>query len=746
MCVWKWLLKRVRYLFEKQTLGFRLRLWGLILILLPSLLMVALLSVNVSTGRTERRLAQLEQTALQQQLYLDNWRNQRFAEIRFIAQSNTARHLDIVGMERDFRAYLKNHNSFNNIIYVDKEGAVVVNTKAECQEASAMRDTCLREAREGREAISELLMIHDKPIMAFSVPLYDQAGQFQGMILGGVTLAEIDRIVQHLQFGKTGEVYFVTPNNMRITSPRGYSGQENTMPIVSEAISSALQGKNGSGIYKDYSGATVIGAYRWIDTLNWAVIVEMDKKEFMEPIYKQFANTLCVFFLVLFITCPLTLLMTNNIKMPIRYLMFGSQCMQQHSYNFQIDKTEILTAPRELQELCTTFNQMAATINKHQSHLEKQIDQRTKALKNVNTQLEQEIVERKQAEATLQQSEEKYRTLFETATDGVFVVSINKSGTLDKIIEVNEVACRSLGYTKEELLELAPERICMPMTPNEIVELKKKLHMNKHLLIETMYITKTGRTIPIEMNIHRFELAGQSVVLGIARDISERKELENELARLDRLNLVGEMAAGIGHEVRNPMTTVRGFLQMMARKAADIQQSEYLQLMIEELDRANSIITEFLSLAKNKAVNKHVCNLNEIITTLQPLLRADGLVNNKYVVVELAEIPDLLLDEKEIRQLILNLARNGLEAMLSGGTLTINTWREDNDVILAIHDEGCGIPVEIREKLGTPFFTTKEEGTGLGLAVCYSIVNRHNAVMQFTSNITGTTFFIRFHA
>jgi signal transduction histidine kinase len=228
-------------------------------------------------------------------------------------------------------------------------------------------------------------------------------------------------------------------------------------------------------------------------------------------------------------------------------------------------------------------------------------------------------------------------------------------------------------------------------------------------------------------------------------DISERKLVEREMARLERLNLIGEMAAGIAHEIRNPMTTVRGYLQSFQQKPEFSQFNSRFDLMIEELDRTNSIITEFLSLAKNKAIDRSPQNLNTIIETLLPLMESDALIHGKWILVELStDLPVLLLDAQEIRQLILNLVRNGLEAMPPGGQIRIATFTEDSQVILAIQDQGTGIPATVMEKLGTPFLTTKENGTGLGIAICYSIAGRHNAKIEVLTGESGTTFNVRF--
>lgn len=227
-------------------------------------------------------------------------------------------------------------------------------------------------------------------------------------------------------------------------------------------------------------------------------------------------------------------------------------------------------------------------------------------------------------------------------------------------------------------------------------------------------------------------------------DISERKQIEREIARFEKLHLVGEMAASLGHEVRNPITTVRGFLQIYAEKEQCEKSKDYYELMIDELDRANSIITEFLTLAKNKAIKLELKDLNYIILTLAPLIEANLLTLNQNINLDLGKIPTLMLDEQEIRQLLLNLVRNSMDAMDSGGCLTIKTYSDTNEAVLLIRDQGHGIPQDLLDKVGSPFFSTKENGTGLGLAVCYSIAARHKARITVESTKDGTSFFIRF--
>lgn len=226
--------------------------------------------------------------------------------------------------------------------------------------------------------------------------------------------------------------------------------------------------------------------------------------------------------------------------------------------------------------------------------------------------------------------------------------------------------------------------------------------------------------------------------------IIEQKRLEQEITRLDKLNLLGEMAASIAHELRNPMTTVRGFLQILSDKQDCLRYKDHFDLMVAELDRGNEVIGEFLFLARNKPLELKQINLNTIVNSVYPQIFAEFTPAGKHLKLQLSEVPDLHLDEKEISQLVLNLCRNGLEAMSTGGSLTIKTYSAAHEVVLAIQDQGPGIHPDSLEKLGIPFFTTKKDGTGLGLAVCYSIASRHAASIEVQNSNRGATFLVRF--
>ena len=229
------------------------------------------------------------------------------------------------------------------------------------------------------------------------------------------------------------------------------------------------------------------------------------------------------------------------------------------------------------------------------------------------------------------------------------------------------------------------------------------------------------------------------------QDITDTEKMKTELLYVERLNMVGQMAASITHEIRNPMAVIRGFLQLMKEKSPP-ELDHYYKIVMDELDRANGIINDFLSLAQNRVSEKESCHLHDIIQELSPLLWADANLRGQRVELVLgSEVPSMFLNRKEMKQLILNLCRNAMEAMDAKGILTIRTCSTELGVELRIKDTGNGISEEQMSRLFEPFFTTKTKGTGLGLSLCQSIVQRHNAAISVQSVLgAGTEFKVLF--
>lgn len=366
------------------------------------------------------------------------------------------------------------------------------------------------------------------------------------------------------------------------------------------------------------------------------------------------------------------------------------------------------------------------------ANLEKLVEQRTRELMMSNRELQREIEEH-------QLTKEHFRTVFKVSPN---LMSIRSMGD-GRIVDVNQSWTEVLGYDGQDMASLnehslytAEPEFCI----EGMLELQDKLHN-----LQVTFTTKSGEVHYGLLSTELLNASGEQLMLAVVTDVTEMVNLQREMTRLDQLNLVGEMAASIGHEIRNPMTAVRGFLQLLANEE-QAGHKEYYELMISELDRANGIISVFLNLAGNKSVDLCVSSLNDIVQTIYPLISAEALCCDKNLNLELGTVGLLWLDDKEIRQLIMNLCRNGLEAMAAGGTLYIKTWQDNGEIILRVRDQGSGIDGDLMKRIGTPFLTTKPEGTGLGLPVCFSIAHRHQARIDIQTGEEGTSISVIFPA
>jgi two-component system, sporulation sensor kinase E len=260
-------------------------------------------------------------------------------------------------------------------------------------------------------------------------------------------------------------------------------------------------------------------------------------------------------------------------------------------------------------------------------------------------------------------------------------------------------------------------------------------------------VTVLGRELLVNAIPIKDEAGNIIGAVTVAKDVTEHEQLQREIYKLDRLNLIGEIAAGVAHEIRNPLTVIKGYLQFIQGKQFTMR--EQFEAVLTEIIVVEDIITDFLAVAGNRRTEKTRLNLNQVIEEIHSLLFADvdkiGMRNELKLD---SQLPEIWGDAKEIKQLILNLVRNAIDALdEEGGKITIETYSTGNEVSLIVNDNGCGIDPEYFGKIFDPFFTTKDEGTGLGLAVCSSIVHRHNGKIEVESAISqGTSIAVRFQA
>ncbi|MFC5701295.1 nitrogen regulation protein NR(II) [Cohnella faecalis] len=231
------------------------------------------------------------------------------------------------------------------------------------------------------------------------------------------------------------------------------------------------------------------------------------------------------------------------------------------------------------------------------------------------------------------------------------------------------------------------------------------------------------------------------------RDASHLLVLEEQIRRSDRLKTIGQIAAGTAHEIRNPLTAIKGFMQLLQKSLTDksmAKETEFIGIVMMELERVNDLVSEFLLLSKPKKVKLQSIRIGSIIQELLPMIRGEAMLHDVIVQYEEEEsLPPIVVDKEQLKQVFLNLSKNAIEAMGNEGTLTIRERRRADrhgHIAVDIQDTGTGISPDMLERVFDPFFTTKPQGTGLGLSICQRIVHDMGGSIEAESEPSGTTF------
>lgn len=368
--------------------------------------------------------------------------------------------------------------------------------------------------------------------------------------------------------------------------------------------------------------------------------------------------------------------------------------------------------------------------------------------------ISRDIGERKQAETQLRRSEARYRDLFENASDLIATVDLDS-----RLTAVNTAFAEALGYTRDELLG-KPLLELVPAESHERLEhaYRDKLACKRDASVyEHEFLTKDGRRIQVEVASRLVDEDGEPVgIEAICRDISERTRLEGQLRQAQKMEAIGNLAGGVAHDFNNIMMVIRTGSSLLLRQLGDEQLRADVQQIDKAAERAVGLTHQLLAFSRQQVLQPEVTDLNAIVEeTLGLLERLIG--ENIEVDCELApELEPILIDRGQLVQVILNLAVNARDAMPTGGVLTIETANIELDeryasehhgvtpgkyALVKVTDSGVGMDEETRERLFEPFYTTKKEGTGLGLATVFGIVKQSGGhLWVYSEPGLGTTF------
>ncbi len=350
------------------------------------------------------------------------------------------------------------------------------------------------------------------------------------------------------------------------------------------------------------------------------------------------------------------------------------------------------------------------------------------------------LLERQKTQAALAAEIERMHEfqvkLIQTSSDGIIA-----SDPHGNIILFNQGAEKILGYRREEVIGRLDVTLLYP--PGVARDLKQKIISPEYGVpgrlegYETRVLAKNGEEIPIELSAAMILEDSQEVaIVGFFRDLRERQHLLDKLLESERLAAIGRMAAHLSHEIKNPLMVIGGFARQVRDHLGEdpAQNQKNLEIIIEKIQELENLLAETGSYAQLSEPRKIPGNLNSLINEACLLMKPNFDKQGVHLTLDLAEpLPELEFDPAHLHQVFLNLLKNAVEAMPQGGTLTVATLRQDDQVLVKITDTGEGMPPEVLRKSLHAFYSTKPGGSGLGLAICQKIMEAHGGAINIES-------------
>ncbi|NRD77773.1 PAS domain S-box protein [Bacillus sp. BRMEA1] len=350
------------------------------------------------------------------------------------------------------------------------------------------------------------------------------------------------------------------------------------------------------------------------------------------------------------------------------------------------------------------------------------------------------ITDRVTIERELKKTRKLYKLITENTTDLIKVFTKEY-----EIVYASPSYEKVLGFPPEEMVGRSVLEFSNEVDVNTMHRFFQKILENgEPQLIQHKVKTKDGGDVIAEFNISPIYNEKNEIdsFVSVGRNISDRLKNDEAIRNLDRLSIIGQLAAGVAHEIRNPLTSLKGFSKLLKSTSDLEKQDKYLSIIMNELDRIDMIVNEFMSLAKPQAIQFEQESLYSILESTINILHPQALLHNVQVVNHYqSDHIHLLCSPHQLKQVFVNFIKNAIEAMPNGGTVTIDAQKISNKrVQINIADEGLGIDNERLCLLGTPFYTTKDKGIGLGLTVSNKIIQEHKGTMKIESQSgKGTT-------
>jgi len=443
-------------------------------------------------------------------------------------------------------------------------------------------------------------------------------------------------------------------------------------------------------IEKNYSGREEIGLSRDLltkkggdkETIGY-IVVGLSIDSLKTALAQLFIEVVVILLVVLFISILALIMVMKKFVKPLEDLACAATAVAEGDMNVQVE----VTSSDELGALAQTFNYM---IDRLKAGMER-----------------------------IEEDAKEITDLFEGAMEGVFILD-----SAGKIIRINKEMAHLLGQSPDELVG----RNMKAYAGKEFEKIFKMAAEFGESKLQNMHVVSAeGVEVPIEVSLAKATYRKSSAMMGFARDVSERKKMELQLIQSEKMVSTGRLAAGVAHEVNNPLTIIKNYLEIMRMdlELSDNDARRSIDIIDGEIDRISTTIKGLLAFSRPDSARLSPVNIGTEISDMMKLVKASLKKQDIYLELDLDDsLPEIMINAGHIKQVLINLVNNARDAMPEGGLLIIKTSFNDKGVELLVEDNGSGIPDEKIKDVFSYFYTTKgPQGSGLGLAVSYGIIN-----------------------
>jgi two-component system sensor histidine kinase AtoS len=415
-----------------------------------------------------------------------------------------------------------------------------------------------------------------------------------------------------------------------------------------------------------------------------------------------------------FLAAGLAVLIIRGVTRPVHALLDATRKIKGGDLDYRVGALK-----DEFAEVAASFNDMAVSLKEHLIKVE--------------------------------ENEKRYRALFERAGDAIFIID-SEGKKKFQIVAANPAAATMHGYTVDELLGLKITDLDAPESSGQAPLFAQRILRGEWVTEQTYHIKKDGTVFPLEVSAGVLDLGNHKYILAFDRDITERRQAEEALQRTEQLKVVGELAAGLAHEIKNPLSGIKASMEVLSEEAALSEEDRGILIrVVSEIKRIELLLKGLLNFTRPPKPQFTTVNVNALLDTslvfsLKNTSSSPDASGPITIVKKFDErLPETMADPMQLQQVFMNILINAADAMREGGTLTVQTGFQASEeaIEIMISDTGRGMDKTQMENIFLPFFTTKPKGSGLGLSITKRLIEQHGGSLRVESVLgKGSTFTI----